>query len=88
MANFQSLRYFSSVADFQSVFIFLAVNLNFLLRYHVYKKQTEDGTKSLAMCTKTLECMEKGGMHDHVGQVGVELHPNLLRISYTSIVYR
>jgi len=49
-----------------------AANFNFLLRYYSYKSDTEDGKKALGMVVKTLEFMEKGGIHDHVGQVSFE----------------
>jgi len=42
------------------------------LRYYSYKSDTEDGKKALGMVVKTLEFMEKGGIHDHVGQVSIE----------------
>jgi len=50
---------------------FFAANFNFLLRYFSYKSGSEDGKKALDMVIKTLDFMEKGGIHDHVGQVGV-----------------
>lgn len=53
----------------------LAANFNFLLRYYSYKSGTEDGKKALGMVLKTLEFMEKGGIHDHVGQVRIEKLP-------------
>lgn len=49
-----------------------AANFNFLLRYYSYKSGTEDGKKALSMVTKTLEFMEKGGIHDHIGQVRID----------------
>lgn len=45
-----------------------ASNFNFLLRYFSYKSGSEDGKKALGMVLKTLEFMDKGGIHDHVGQ--------------------
>ena len=33
------------------------------------KKSDDEGKRALHMCLKSLECMEKGGIHDHVGQV-------------------
>ena len=48
-----------------------AANFNFLLRYFSYKSDTEDGKKALDMVLKTLEFMDKGGIHDHVGQVSI-----------------
>lgn len=50
-------------------FYFFAANFNFLLRYSCYKAGSDDGKKALNMVIKTLEFMEKGGIHDHVGQV-------------------
>jgi len=32
-------------------------------------KSSEEGQRALHMVVKSLECMEKGGIHDHVGQV-------------------
>lgn len=45
-----------------------ASNFNFLLRYSSYKTGSEDGKKARGMVLKTLEFMDKGGIHDHVGQ--------------------
>lgn len=45
-----------------------ASNFNFLLRYSCYKAGSDEGKKALNMVIKTLEFMEKGGIHDHVGQ--------------------
>ena len=50
---------------------FSAANFNFLLRYFSYKSGSEDGKKALGMVLKTLEFMDKGGIHDHVGQVSL-----------------
>ncbi|EDO35488.1 predicted protein [Nematostella vectensis] len=41
---------------------------NFLFKYHLLKNGTEEGERALHICLKTLECMGKGGIHDHVGQ--------------------
>ena len=49
--------------------LFSAANFNFLLRYSSYKTGSEDGKKARGMVLKTLEFMDKGGIHDHVGQV-------------------
>lgn len=50
-------------------YYFFAANFNFLLRYSCYKAGSDEGKKALNMVIKTLEFMEKGGIHDHVGQV-------------------
>ena len=50
---------------------FFAANFNFLLRYSSYKSGSDEGKKALNMVLKTLEFMEKGGIHDHVGQVRI-----------------
>ncbi|KAK3738729.1 hypothetical protein QZH41_018106, partial [Actinostola sp. cb2023] len=44
-------------------------NFNFLLKYYMQKKSDDEGKRALHMCLKSLECMEKGGIHDHVGQI-------------------
>lgn len=44
------------------------VNLDFLLRYYQTDPKSESGKKALDMVEKTLECMARGGIHDHVAQ--------------------
>ena len=60
----------SLISDLKS-FSF-AANFNFLLRYYSYKPGSDDGKKALGMVVKTLEFMENGGIHDHVGQVRIK----------------
>ncbi|XP_068761701.1 spermatogenesis-associated protein 20-like isoform X1 [Montipora capricornis] len=45
-----------------------ASNFNFLLRFFSFKSGTEEGKDALNMVLKTLDFMEKGGIHDHIGQ--------------------
>ena len=52
-----------------SLFFFFAANFNFLLRFFSFKSGTEEGKDALNMVLKTLDFMEKGGIHDHIGQV-------------------
>ena len=52
------------------LFLFhFTANFVFLFKYYQQKKPDEDGKRALHMCLRSLECIDKGGIHDHVGQV-------------------
>jgi len=59
------------------VLLVFAVNFNFLLQLdewhsHHSGSASSDGQQALDMTLHTLRMMAHGGMHDHVGQVGID----------------
>lgn len=51
----------------------VSVNLNFLFTYWALHQTTPEGARALQMALHTLKMMARGGIHDHIGQVGVNL---------------
>lgn len=50
----------------------VSVNLNFLFTYWALHRTTPEGARALQMALHTLKMMAHGGIHDHIGQVGVK----------------
>lgn len=50
----------------------ISVNLNFLFTYWALHRTTPEGAQALQMALHTLKMMAHGGIHDHIGQVGVK----------------
>jgi uncharacterized protein YyaL (SSP411 family) len=46
-------------------------NFSFLMSYYSWCPGTDNGKKALKMTLRILDAMDNGGIHDHVGQVGL-----------------
>ena len=51
----------------------MAAILNFLLHNHAHNPGSEKAKEGLECALHTLRMMGRGGMHDHVGKVGVSI---------------
>ena len=51
--------------------------LNLLLHYHAHNPGSEKAKEGLECALHTLRMMGRGGMHDHVGKVGVSIATKL-----------